>query len=363
MSSAFDLNLQKPIATNGTVSGKLDENLYASITCALTKVSSCQPSISDNTTTRVYRYCTGLKNEFKYPEDAYVSQTKIPVGLVCDTQPKCIQGIQYTCACYKDYSRSDRCNYNPSSSYSTSNSSSSLISSIGTIIPIAIVSIIALGCLTAYLSAACFGGRGCSPSNIKAYYAERRDQDKMLHSKQDLEREARRDEAVRIEANRVRREQELAQAFHQGVANRALREDKIKLTLEKARDEIVRKRHELTVKEMKRQKVLTEIMESSNDTQNQRLALRFKTALALRAAKREEELKASGNKIKVIEHDIIENGKVVGKRQEIQRERYARTDAEAGAMMGVIEKEVPHIAQPAAAFGGNEGRKGLGGNM
>ncbi|TPX67317.1 hypothetical protein CcCBS67573_g07524 [Chytriomyces confervae] len=88
----------------------------------------------------------------------------------------------------------------------------------------------------------------------------------------------------------------------------------------------------LYLREAKRQMQLPSLVEKLHKTKESLNG--FKTALALKAAKREEELKASGNNIKVIESSIIENGKVVGTMQEILRERYAKTDAEAEKLVG-----------------------------
>ncbi|KAJ3235808.1 hypothetical protein HDU81_000164 [Chytriomyces hyalinus] len=353
-----------PIISVGRVAGSLDTYLSYSVTCAVTVGPTCSDADQTSAQTSFYNFCTDKKGEFKLPYDPPTNQTLIPQGLVCDSTPRCVGGKLYTATCYEDYSEVASCRYSytRSGSYSSSYSQSWLSKNLGSIIPGVIGSIIALCCLKGCLEACLFGGNGLRPSQIKAYYADRRNQDKQRHKAQDIEREKRRDEAVKIEANRVRREQELSQAFYQGVANRALREENIKLTLEKARDEIVRQRHDLKMREVERQTELTNIVENSKDAQNQRLAQRFKGALALRAAKREEELKASGNNIKVIESNIIENGKVVGRRQEIQRERYARTDAEAHAIMGAVGNDLHQITQPQSAYGGNNGNRN-GNNM
>ncbi|KAJ3235135.1 hypothetical protein HDU81_000802 [Chytriomyces hyalinus] len=170
--------------------------------------------------------------------------------------------------------------------------------------------------------------------DMKELFADRANGNVRRHRQQDLVREKRRDEAVKIEENRVRH--------------------KIKLALDKASDEIMKKRHELKLREVDRQTQLTTIVENSKDLQNQRLAQRLKSELALKTAKREEELKASGNNIKVIESNIIENGKVVGTRQEILRERYARTDAETQKLLVQSGgNDLQQLTLPSASYKGN----------
>ncbi|KAJ3245261.1 hypothetical protein HDU78_009623 [Chytriomyces hyalinus] len=349
--------LVPPTILVGRIAGPIDSYTSYSVTCAVTVAPTCSGADEGSAMTSFYNFCTDKKGEFKLPYDPPVNQTNLPTGLICDGTPRCVAEKLYTASCYQDYTSVPTCSYSYSRATSSSSSQSWLMKNLGSIIPGVIGSVIGLICLKGCLEACLFGGNGLRPSQIKQYYAERRNEDKQRHRAQDVERENRRDEAVRIEANRVRREQELSQAFYQGVANRSLREDNIKLTLEKARDEIVRQRHELKMREVERQTELTNIVENSKDVQNQRLAQRFKGALALRAAKREEELKASGNNIKVIESNIIENGKVVGRRQEIQRERYARTDAEAHAIMGAVGNDLHQITQPQSAYAGNNGNR------
>ncbi|KAI8836184.1 hypothetical protein BJ741DRAFT_605998, partial [Chytriomyces cf. hyalinus JEL632] len=353
--------LTPPTILVGRTAGAIDSYTSYSVTCAMTVAPTCSGADDASAMTSFYNFCTDKKGEFKLPYDPPVNQTNLPKGLICDATPRCVADKLYTASCYQDYTTAASCQYNYSRA--SSSSQSWLIKNLGSIIPGVIGSIIGLCCLKGCLEACLFGGNGLRPSQIKAYYAERRNEDKQRHRAQDVERENRRDEAVKIEANRVRREQELSQAFYQGVANRATREDNIKLTLEKARDEIINQRHELKIREVQRQTELTNIVENSKDAQNQRLAQRFKGALALRAIKREEELKASGNNIKVIESNIIENGKVVGRRQEIQRERYARTDAEAHAILGAVGNDLHQITQPQSAYGGNNGNRNGGGGM
>ncbi|KAI8830761.1 hypothetical protein BJ741DRAFT_695177 [Chytriomyces cf. hyalinus JEL632] len=149
--------------------------------------------------------------------------------------------------------------------------------------------------------------------DILTYFASRKARNIRRHRQQDELREKRLEELVTIEANRVRRE---------------------------------KRRHVLTLHEMDRQKQLATIVEDSKDLQNQRLARRFMVELALKAAKREEELNASGQHIKVIETSITENGKVVGTKQEYLREWYAETDADAQKLLDEVGGDLQQTYAP-----------------
>ncbi|KAJ3235133.1 hypothetical protein HDU81_000800 [Chytriomyces hyalinus] len=370
MSATATILIPPPTYT-GVFSGPMTSYIYSSFTCAVTTTPGCDlsPATSGASATAIYSFCSDtsfsshLSLALKLPNNAPKNQTQLPTGLLFDGTPTCQGGIQYTGTCYKDGSNVPSCTYISSSSSTTdSSSSSSTVKTMTSIISTIITILILLCCCKACIQVCFFDGETIRMSDVKAYLADAEVRDRLRHRQQDIEREKRRDEAVKIEENRVRRENELAQAFNQSIANRALKEDKMKLALERASDEIVQQRHELAVREMERQKQLTTIVENSKDVQNQRLAQRFKKALALRAAQREEELKASGNNIKVIESNIIENGKVVGKRQEIQRERYARTDAEAHQLVGSIGNDLHQVTLPSASHSNNNNNVRRGGN-
>ncbi|KAI8831135.1 hypothetical protein BJ741DRAFT_323186 [Chytriomyces cf. hyalinus JEL632] len=346
--------LSPPAAHTGIFTGPRNSDTFSSVTCAVTTSPACSNSSETAVIGAIYNFCadyskSSLAPPFMLPNNPPKNQTQLPIGLVCDGTRYCINGIQYTATCYIDQNKFAGCTSSTSSSNGGSSDSSSLANSpaFKTIASIIFVLLCLACCWKGVLFLLCFCWEGMS--GIKENLADQESRDTRRHREQDLERENRRDEAVRMEANRVRREKELTEAFNQGVANRALREDKIKLALEKASDEITQKRHELKMREVERQMQLSSIVENSKDAQNQRLAQRFKTALALKAAKREEELKVSGDNIKVIESSIIENGNVVGTRQEILRERYAKTDAEAQELVGSVGNGLHQITLPSAS--------------
>ncbi|KAJ3235129.1 hypothetical protein HDU81_000796 [Chytriomyces hyalinus] len=328
--------LRPPPTYNGTFIGPRIRDTDFSVTCAATTTSGCNPALPAGGAT-IYNFCGWLSvtASFTLPNTVPVNQpdsrraSTATEHLNVSTAPCTPQLVTRTTAFMMTANTSARPNPSPQSA-------ARLYSASSWAPPLSL-----------------YYENRIRVSDIPAYFADKEVRNIRRHQQQDLIREKRRDELVMIEANHVRREKELMDAFNQGLANRALREDKIKLALEKASNEIKLQRHTLKLRELDRQTQLTTIVDDSKDVQNQRVAQRFKTALALKAAKREEELKASGIQIKVIETNNIEDGNVVGKREEILREWYAKTDADAQKLLQEVGGDLQQIKQPFASYGTN----------
>ncbi|TPX67319.1 hypothetical protein CcCBS67573_g07526 [Chytriomyces confervae] len=356
-----------PIILNGTYSDRSFRARY-SVTCVITTTSACNLSLPAGTTT-IHTLCErgyeqiGDLTTYRRPSGGPDKRLNLPSGLQCDGKPHCVNSTLYTARCYSDSDLNYFCNNYSSDDDSSSGSSggggdSSSKGVYGPYVLYAIggaIIVLGFGALAVegYLS---WDGRP-RMRDIPVYFAGREARNIRRHLQQDVNREQREEDLIKIEANRVRREGELMDAFHQSIAARIVEEDKIKLAFETTKNEIIARRHVLTLREMDRKMQLKTIVEDSKDTQNQRIANRFMTELALKAAKRVEELKASGQHIKVIETSIIENGKVVGTQHEYLREWYAQTDADAQKLLdevgGDLQQTHPYAPQRNNASSGS----------
>ncbi|KAJ3245802.1 hypothetical protein HDU77_009212 [Chytriomyces hyalinus] len=336
-----------PIQT-ATFQDYWDYHSYYSVTCAVTATSGCNLSLPAGTTT-IHHLCQSnirwnypdiFRRPIGGPDNVFVY---LPFGLECDGKPHCINGTLYTANCYRDSDLFYGCNVNTSSSsgsdssgggdsggsgYRRSNAVFTLYGIGGAIVVLFFGALAVEG----YLS---WDGRP-RMSDIPLYFAGREARNIRRHLQQDVNREQREEDLIKIEANRVRREGELMNAFHQSIAAREMEEKNIKFEFETINNEIKAKRHVLTLREIDRQMQLKTIVEDSKDVQNKRIANRVMTELAIKVAKRVEELEASGQHIKVIETSMIENGKVVGTKQEYLREWYAKTDADAQKLLDEV---------------------------
>ncbi|KAJ3239176.1 hypothetical protein HDU78_003019 [Chytriomyces hyalinus] len=339
-----------PIILNGTYSDRTFRARY-SVTCVITTTSACNLSLPAGTTT-IHTLCErgyeqiGDLTTYRRPSGGPDKRLNLPSGLQCDGKPHCVNGTLYTARCYWDSDLNYFCNNYTSDDDSSSGSSGGggdssggsgyrrsnavfVLYGIGGAIVVLVFGALAV---EGYLS---WDGRP-RMRDILVYFAGREARNIRRHLQQDVNREQREEDLIKIEANRVRREGELMNAFHQSIAAREMEEKNIKLEFEKINNEIKAKRHVLKLREMDRKMQLKTIVDDSKDKQNRRIADRFMKELALKAARRLEELEASGQHIKVIETSIIENGKVVGTKQEYLREWYAKTDADAQKLLDEV---------------------------
>ncbi|KAJ3235128.1 hypothetical protein HDU81_000795 [Chytriomyces hyalinus] len=289
------------------------------------------------------------------PPNSQRNQTLLPAGLTCDsTQSPCQRNMTYTCTCYLDLTISSQCTLKAS----VDNGPPSILAQIQgntlyyglAITGVALVSLCVLFCVCNCIWGWASGGHSLSPRGFREFSNDR----KNIKRQRMRDAEARLDELAQIEANRLKRDQELETLRMQQQAHRALEAEKAQLATEKEMAKIAAERHAMLVAETQRNQALTQLAESSEDLQLQREAKRELLAIAARKAQREELEAVSGSKVKVVETARIENGQTTVS-YDIQRERIANTDRDAKILMDQINKEkaaqVPAVTASAGPSG------------
>ncbi|KAJ3094016.1 hypothetical protein HK100_006315 [Physocladia obscura] len=307
------------------------------------RISACDPYNTtatkfDNTTNYAFTYCsnsTSLTNNFYLPPDASFAQANIPAGLICnDTVTSCDRYYSaYACLCYEDGYVDDACTadaFNTSPPGVWAQIMGSTLYKALFIVGCVIVGLIILFNFGRWS----FRKYGEFEENLRL---------KKIKRAQQKEEDANRD--VQIQENNLRRQQKLDSTRNEAEAARALEKERIRLAHEVEMDRINNERHVLILSEIKRKEELVTVVESSKDEATRREANRELQAIELRAAKRQEELAASGSNIEVTENLMIENGKLVGATKNIVRKRIAKTEEEAGQLLSAVAPELQKIQQ------------------
>ncbi|KAJ3245799.1 hypothetical protein HDU77_009209 [Chytriomyces hyalinus] len=332
-----------------------------SASCLITSYTSCSFNLTDWSTYNYgFTFCGNpdSPNSLLYPPNAPTNQVLLPTGLQCNAAPQCFKGSQYYCRCFNDPVIQPNCtqaafsaNGNAIAGSSGNGSSTGIFSDplkLGlTISGIILGSLCVIGIIWHCIS----GGKTLGPKGISSYIKDRKFQREELHRKRILEQEEKLDEEARAHANAVRREQELLTVEAERFAQRALETEKMKVAQEVEMDRLTQERHDMMIKDMKRKDQLINMLENTTDDYLKRQFEREMLMISMRSEQREEDLKTSGNYVKVLESTIVEDGRVVDNRREIQRERYARTDREAQQLMGSVGPDMQRIQNQQQNYG------------
>ncbi|KAJ3235134.1 hypothetical protein HDU81_000801 [Chytriomyces hyalinus] len=305
-----------------------------SATCLIASYLNCY-NFSYPTTSYQYTFCGNGDNatSLPFPLNAPTDPLKLPKGLKCDSTSQCFSNNnQFYSACFSDPVVSDDSSQDalsgkpkntlPQSIPSTSSSSDSggggfFATLSGNPLKLTLVIFgFLLGslCVIAVIWHCVSGGKTLGPKGISSYIKDRKSQREERHHKLILEQEEKLDEEARAHANAVRREMELLTVEAERMAQRALEKEQLKVAQEEEMDRLTQERHDMMIADMKRK-----------DQQFEREML----MISMRSEQREEDLKTSSNYVKVLESTIVEDGRIVESRKEVQRKRYGRTDKEA----------------------------------
>ncbi|KAJ3264547.1 hypothetical protein HDU77_008191 [Chytriomyces hyalinus] len=320
-----------------------------SASCLIVSYSGCSFNMTSSATYNYgFSFCGNADNpnSLLFPPNAPTNQVLLPTGLKCDGVTQCFKEKQFNCKCFSDPVVQPNCtqaafssNGNALAGSSGSGSSNDPLKLGLTISGIILGSLCVIGVIWHCVS----GGKTLGPKGISSYIKDRKFQREEVHRKRILEQEQRLDEEARAHANAVRREQELLTVEAERFAQRALETEKMKVAQEVEMDRLTQERHDMMIKDMKRKDQLINMLENTTDDYLKRQFEREMLMISMRSEQREEDLKTSGNYIKVLESTIVEDGRVVDNRREIQRERYARTDKEAQQLMGSVGPEMQRI--------------------
>ncbi|KAJ3235132.1 hypothetical protein HDU81_000799 [Chytriomyces hyalinus] len=335
----------------------------SSASCIIVSYSGCSFNMSANwaTTNYGFTFCGNpdAPTNLLYPPNAPTSQVLLPKGLKCDETTRCYKDQQYYCKCFTDPVVQPNCTQAAfSNSLPGSNSNTGSSGSGGGIFddPLKFgltISGIILGslCVIAVIWHCVSGGKTLGPKGISSYIKDRKFQREEIHRKRILEQEEKLDEEARAHANAVRREQELLTVEAERIAQRALETEKLKVAKEIEMDRLTQERHDMMITDMKRKDQLINMLENTTDDYLKRQFEREMLMISMRSEQREEDLKTSGNYVKVLESTIVEDGRIVDSRKEIQRERYARTDKEAQKLMGAVGPDMQRIQNQQQNYG------------
>ncbi|KAI8831136.1 hypothetical protein BJ741DRAFT_667965 [Chytriomyces cf. hyalinus JEL632] len=157
------------------------------------------------------------------------------------------------------------------------------------------------------------------------------------------------EENLRIEQNRLRRENELRNIENTRIAQQQLAMDNQRMALLQQQSALEAERHRLKVAEQNRASELYQRRENGIDQGMLRQQERDRIAREMREAARKEEEMYATERITITDNFTMENGVMQASGQNVQRIRQANTNAEAALLMASIQAQMDqlHQQQPA----------------
>ncbi|KAJ3239175.1 hypothetical protein HDU78_003018 [Chytriomyces hyalinus] len=287
-----------------------------------------------------------------------INPALIPMDLNCNATIQCINQTKYYCECFPDpvvgryctaaafLSDSDPLPGNVVSRWFDSLAKDPVkygLTITGMVLGFLCIMAITWFCVS--------GGKTIGPKGYASYKKDRKHKREERHRKRLLAQENILDEKARLYAKSVRDKQNLWKIEAGRLAQRAREEEYQKVAKEEEMDKLTQESHDMMIKDMKRKDELTNMLENTTDDQLKRKFEREMLAISMRSEKREEEVKKSSNFVKWTEKIVVEDGRVVDHRKELQRERYARTDKEAQQLMGSVGPDLERIQNQQQNYG------------
>ncbi|TPX67318.1 hypothetical protein CcCBS67573_g07527 [Chytriomyces confervae] len=287
-----------------------------------------------------------------------INPALIPMDLNCNATIQCINQTKYYCECFPDPVVGRNCTAAGFLSDSDPLPGNAVSRWFGALAedPVKFGFTIAgmvLGglCIMAIIWFCMSGGKTIGPKGYASYKKDRKHKREERHRKRLLAQEKHLDEKARAYATSVRTKQEFLTVEAERLAKRALEEEDLKIAMEEEMDKLTQESHDMMIKDMKRKDELINMAENTTDDQLKRKFEREMLAISMRSEKREEEVKTSSNFVKWTEKIVVEDGRVVDHRKELQRERYARTNREAQKLMGSVGPDLERIQNQQQNYG------------
>ncbi|KAJ3245801.1 hypothetical protein HDU77_009211 [Chytriomyces hyalinus] len=297
-------------------------------------------------------FCGNADNASRlfFPPNLPISPALIPMDLNCNATTQCIDQSKYYCECFPDPVVGRNC-----TSFPPGNVVSRWFDSLAkdpvkyglTITGM----VLGVPCILAITWFCVSGGKTIGPKGYASYKKDRKHKREERHRKRLLAQENILDEKARLYAKSVREKHNLWKIEAQRLAQRARDEENLKVAKEEEMDRLTQESHDMMIKDMKRKDELINMAENTTDDQLKRQFEREMLAISMRSDQREEDVMTSSNFVKWTEKIVVEDGRVVDHRKDLQRERYARTDREAQQLMGSVGPDLERIQNQQQNYG------------
>ncbi|KAJ3245803.1 hypothetical protein HDU77_009213, partial [Chytriomyces hyalinus] len=316
-----------------------------SSSCLIVTATGCSNESFGYMDTYGFTFCGNADNASRlfFPPDPPISPALIPMDLNCNATTQCFNQTKYYCECFPDPVVGRNCTaagFISDSDPLPGNVVSRFFDSLaedpvkyGLTIAGMVLGFLCIMAITWFCVS---GGKTIGPKGYASYKKDRKHKREERHRKRLLAQENILDEKARLYAKSVREKHNLWKIEAQRLAQRARDEENLKVAKEEEMDKLTQESHDMMIKDMKRKDELINMVENTTDDQLKRQFEREMSAISERSKKREEEVMTSSNFVKWTEKIVMEDGRVVDHRKELQRERYARTDREAQQLMGSV---------------------------